>query len=151
MTIDGSSRRNLELTENIRDKNRKGSLLWVLDKTSTAMGGRMLRKWIDEPLIIKSEIERRLDAILELSNNISLLDNLKDTLRDIYDIERIIGKVSNGNVNGKDMVSLRTSLQKIPLIKDLIKNSSSSLLSEYEDELDSLEDIQDLLNKSIID
>ena len=151
MTIDGNSRRNLELTESIREKSKKGSLLWVMDKTATAMGGRALRRWIDEPLIIKKEIEKRLDGVEELFSNLSLNDDVREALKDIYDIERIVGKVSSGNVNGKDMVSLRTSLEKIPRIKEVLKNTSSEILKEYYNDLDELLDIKELLQKSIID
>ena len=151
MTIDVNSRRNLELTESIRDKSKKGSLLWVMDKTSTSMGGRALRRLIDEPLIIKSEIEKRLDSVEELSNNISLNEDLRDLLKDIYDIERIVGKISSCNVNGRDLVSLRTSLDKIPQIKEQLKNTHSKLLREYEANLDGLEDISELLHNSILD
>jgi len=117
MTIDGNSRRNLELTESIREKNKKGSLLWVLDKSATSMGGRTLRKWIEEPLIIKSEIEKRLRGVNEAFNSISFNEDLRTSLKDIYDIERIVGKISNKNVNAKDMLSLKASLDKIPAIK----------------------------------
>lgn len=151
MTIDGNSRRNLELTESIREKSKKGSLLWVMDKTATSMGGRSLKRWIDEPLIIKEEIEKRLDGVEELFNNISLNEDIREALRDIYDIERIVGKVSSGNVNGKDMVSLRTSLEKIPAIKRELSNANSPLLREYFNDLDELTDIKELLQESIID
>ena len=151
MTIDGNSRRNLELTESIREKGKKGSLLWVMDKTATSMGARTLRRWIDEPLIIKKEIDKRLSAVEELVKEISLNEDIRSALKDIYDIERIVGKISNGNVNGKDMVSLRSSLSKLPYIKELLKNTSSDLLKEYYEELDLLEDIKTLLEKAIID
>lgn len=151
MTIDGNSRRNLELTESIREKSKKGSLLWVMDKTSTSMGARALRKWIDEPLIIKNEIEKRLDGVEELFSNLSLNDDIREALKNIYDIERIVGKVSSGNVNGKDMVSLRTSLEKIPSIKEVLKGASSEILKEYYKDLDELSDIKELLQKSIMD
>ncbi|MEG1481115.1 DNA mismatch repair protein MutS [Clostridium sp.] len=151
MTIDGSSRRNLELTENIREKNKKGSLLWVMDKTSTSMGGRILRKWIDEPLISKKEIENRLSGVEELYTSISLNEDIRIALKDIYDIERIVGKIANGNVNGKDMVSLRTSISKLPLIKDLLSNCNSELLINYYNLLDTLDDIKDILLSSILD
>ena len=151
MTIDGNSRRNLELTESIREKSKKGSLLWVMDKTATSMGGRSLKRWVDEPLIIKEEIEKRLDGVEELFNNISLNEDIREALRDIYDIERIVGKVSSGNVNGKDMVSLRTSLEKIPAIKKELSNTNSPLLREYFNDLDELTDIKELLQESIID
>lgn len=149
MTIDGNSRRNLELTESIRDKNKKGSLLWVLDKTATAMGGRALKKYIDEPLIIKKEIENRLDAVEELFNEVSLNDDLRELLKNIYDIERIVGKVASLNVNGKDMISLKSSLEKIPEIKKLLKNFKRPLLVDYEKKIDDLKDIKDLLENAI--
>ena len=148
MTIDGNSRRNLELTESIREKSKKGSLLWVLDKTATSMGGRSLRRWIDEPLIVKEEIEKRLDGVEELFSNIAFNEDLRASLKEIYDIERILGKISSCNVNGRDMVSLRTSLDKIPGIKEQLKNSNSLLLKEYYNNLD---DIRDILHEGILD
>ena len=151
MTIDGNSRRNLELTESIREKSKKGSLLWVMDKTSTSMGGRVLRKWIDEPLISKQEIERRLNGVEELYLSIELNEDIKTALKDIYDIERIVGKIANGNVNGKDMVSLRTSLSKLPYIKEILSKTSSDILKDYYENLDVLEDLKELLCKSILD
>src|SRR5471030_2565587 len=149
MTIDGNSRRNLELTESIREKNKKGSLLWVLDKSATSMGGRTLRKWIEEPLIIKSEIEKRLSGVNEAFNSISFNEDLRTSLKEIYDIERIAGKISNKNVNAKDMLSLKASLDKIPAIKELLKYANSELLKEYYENLDELDDIRKLLNASI--
>lgn len=151
MTIDGSSRRNLELTENIREKSKRGSLLWVMDKTSTSMGGRILRKWIDEPLISKAEIDKRLEGVEELYSSIGLNEDIRIALRDIYDIERIVGKIANGNVNGKDMVSLRTSLTKLPAIKELLSTCKSPLLKDYFNSLDTLDDIKNLLLNSILD
>ena len=151
MTIDGSSRRNLELTENIREKSKRGSLLWVMDKTSTSMGGRILRKWIDEPLISKAEIDKRLEGVEELYSSIGLNEDIRIALRDIYDIERIVGKIANGNVNGKDMVSLRTSSTKLPAIKELLSTCKSPLLKDYFNSLDTLDDIKNLLLNSILD
>jgi len=149
MTIDGNSRRNLELTESIREKNKKGSLLWVLDKSATSMGGRTLRKWIEEPLIIKSEIEKRLSGVNEAFNSISFNEDLRTSLKEIYDIERIVGKISNKNVNAKDMLSLKASLDKIPAIKELLKYANSDLLKEYYENLDELDDVRRLLDASI--
>ncbi|SFC17514.1 DNA mismatch repair protein MutS [Clostridium uliginosum] len=149
MTIDGNSRRNLELTESIREKNKKGSLLWVIDKSATSMGGRTLRKWIDEPLIIKSEIEKRLNGVNEVFNSISYNEDLRNSLKEIYDIERIVGKISNKNVNAKDMLSLKASLEKIPYIKELLKDANSELLKEYYENLDELSDVRKLLSSSI--
>ncbi|MGG7177644.1 DNA mismatch repair protein MutS [Clostridium paraputrificum] len=151
MTIDGNSRRNLELTESIREKSKKGSLLWVLDKTATSMGGRSLRRWIDEPLIIKDEIEKRLEGVEELYNNVSFNEDLRSALKEIYDIERIVGKISSGNVNGKDMVSLRGSLDKIPGIKAQLGKCDSAILRDYFNDLDELIDIRDMLYDGIID
>ncbi|MCE5221974.1 MAG: DNA mismatch repair protein MutS [Clostridium sp.] len=149
MTIDGNSRRNLELTESIREKNKKGSLLWVIDKSATSMGGRTLRKWIEEPLIIKSEIEKRLSGVNEAFNSISFNEDLRTFLKEIYDIERIVGKISNKNVNAKDMLSLKASLDKIPAIKELLKYANSDILKEYYENLDELDDVRRLLDSSI--
>ncbi|NFT35858.1 DNA mismatch repair protein MutS [Clostridium botulinum] len=149
MTIDGNSRRNLELTESIREKTKKGSLLWVLDKSATSMGGRTLRKWIDEPLIVKDEIEKRLSGVEEVFNSIGFNEDLRSALKEIYDIERIVGKISNKNVNAKDLLSLKSSLDKLPCIKELLKNTSSELLKGYYENLDELIDVRDLLNDSI--
>ncbi|WP_271810463.1 DNA mismatch repair protein MutS [Clostridium beijerinckii] len=149
MTIDGNSRRNLELTESIREKSKKGSLLWVLDKSATSMGGRTIRKWIEEPLIIKSEIEKRLSGVSEAFSSISFNEDLRSSLKDIYDIERIVGKISNKNVNAKDMLSLKASLDKLPSIKELLGTANSELLKEYYEDLDELSDIRELLESSI--
>lgn len=149
MTIDLSSRRNLELTENLREKSKKGSLLWVLDKTETSMGSRMLRRWIEEPLVNKEKITLRLNAVEELFKDLSLNNSLKEALHDIYDIERILGKISNKNANAKDLIALKTSIGKIPNVKGIIENCTSSLLKNYHNNLDDLRDIYDLLEKSI--
>lgn len=151
MTIDSSSRRNLELTENIHEKTKKGSLLWVLDNTSTTMGGRALRKWIEEPLISKDEIDDRLNGVDELYKNISLNEDIRASLKDIYDIERIVGKIANGSVNAKDLISLKNSLTKVPAIKNLISSTTSTILKKYYDNLDPLLELTSLLEKSIKD
>ncbi len=149
LTIDINSRRNLELTENIREKTKKGSLLWVLDKTNTAMGARQLRKWIDQPLIDKTRIEKRLDSVEELVSSISLHEDLKEELKDIYDMERIIGKISSKNVNAKELLSLKNSLGKLPSVKSLLSKFNSKMLKGMYSELDELEDVYQLLEKSI--
>ena len=149
MTIDLSTRRNLELTENQRENTKKGSLLWVLDKTKTSMGSRALRRWIEEPLINKERIQERLDGVYELFNDISLNDTLREALHDIYDIERILGKVSNKNVNAKDLLVLKSSIEKIPSLKAILKDTNSKLLKEYHDSLDELRDVYTLLEESI--
>lgn len=149
MVIDSNSRRNLELTESIREKTKKGSLLWVLDKSATTMGGRTIRRYIDEPLIVKSQIEKRLSGVEELYNSISFNEDLRRALKEIYDIERIVGKISNKNVNAKDMLSLKASLEKIPELKELLKYAKSDLLNEYYENLDELSDVRTLLEDSI--
>ncbi|MBU3106721.1 DNA mismatch repair protein MutS [Clostridium gasigenes] len=151
MTIDCNSRRNLELTENLKEKSKKGSLIWVLDKTATSMGGRSIRKWIEEPLIIKSEVEKRLNGVEELCNNMYFNEDLRVSLKDIYDIERIVGKISNKNAHGKDLVSLRLSLSKIPDIKTRLKECNSNLLKEWFNDLDELLDVNELLTRSLLD
>lgn len=151
MTIDGNSRRNLELTESLKEKSKKGSLIWVLDKTATSMGGRAIRKWIEEPLIIKSEIEKRLNGVEELFNNNYFNEDLRLLLKEIYDIERIVGKISNKNVNAKDLISLRNSIEKLPGIKEHLSKANSDILREWFNELDELNDIKELLSKSILD
>lgn len=151
MTIDGNSRRNLELTENLKEKSKKGSLIWVLDKTATSMGGRAIRKWIEEPLIIKSEIEKRLEGVEELYNNAYFNEDLRDLLKEIYDIERIVGKISNKNANAKDLVSLRCSIEKLPGIKKHLSEATSTILMEWHNNLDELTDIKELLSKAITD
>lgn len=150
MTIDSSSRRNLELTENIKDKNKRDSLLWVLDKTKTSMGSRALRRWIEEPLISLEKIQERHEGVQELYNAFMDLEELRESLNSIYDIERIIGKISNKNVSGKDLISLKLSLYKVPFIKETIGKFNSSILSRYHSELDELIDIRDLLEASIL-
>lgn len=151
LNIDINSRRNLELTETLRDKNKKGSLLWVIDKTHTAMGSRALRKWIEQPLINKKTIEARLAAVEELSLKLSVLDDLKVELKNIYDIERIVGKVANKSVNAKELVALKSSLNKIPVLKDIIKNVHTGKMLEIYDGLDELRDVYDLLQSSLVE
>ena len=151
MTIDNSSRRNLELTENLKEKTKKGSLLWVLDKTATAMGGRTLRKWIEEPLIREEDIESRLNSVEELFNNVYFNEDIRECLKSIYDIERIVGKVSSKNVNAKDLVSLKASLVKLPQIKEKLSTCNSTLLSKWYSKLDTLEDITSLLSEALLD
>ena len=149
LSIDINSRRNLELTETLKDKAKKGSLLWVLDKTSTAMGARQLRKWIERPLINKISINKRLDAVEELYNNLAVREDLREALKDIYDIERLVGKISSKNVNAKELISLKNSLGRIPEIKNLLKDINSELLKDLYSNLDELKDVFDLLEKSI--
>ncbi len=151
LSIDINSRKNLELTETLREKTKKGSLLWVIDKTNTAMGGRLLRKWLEQPLIHKKLIDNRLNSVEEIINNQYLYEDLKEQLRDIYDIERLVGKISSKSVNAKELVSLKNSIEKLPKVKEILKNFNSELLTGLHNNLDCLEDIYELLNKSILD
>ena len=151
MEIDASSRRNLEITETLRDKNKKGSLLWVLDKTATSMGARMLKKWLEQPLIDPSEINKRLDSVGELKDSFMQRCELREMLAGIYDIERITGKIALGSCNARDMVSLRQSLSKIPYIKEALSQCNSNMLKEINEEIDNLQDVWELLEKAIAD
>ena len=107
MSLDISARRNLELTERMRDKSKMGTLMWVLDKTSTSMGGRLLRRWINDPLLDISEIKARNTAVKELKENLILRGDITEILNKVYDIERLAGKISYGNANGRDLISLK--------------------------------------------
>ncbi len=151
MVLDSIARKNLELTETIKDKNKKGSLLWVLDDTSTAMGGRLLRKWMEKPLIDTKEIQYRQLGVAELKNEVMKRGDIRDTLKSVYDIERLTGKVAYGNVNARDLISLKNSLQKLPGLKQIIKESSSSILQEIYTQMDTLEDITTLIEDAIED
>lgn len=151
LSIDINSRKNLELTETLREKTKKGSLLWVIDKTNTAMGGRLLRKWLEQPLIHKKLIDNRLNSVEEIINNQYLYEDLKEQLRDIYDIERLVGKISSKSVNAKELISLKNSIEKLPKVKEILKNFNSELFIGIHNNLDCLEDIYELLNKSILD
>ena len=151
MILDNIARRNLELTETLRDRNKKGSLLWVLDKTATSMGGRMLRKWIEKPLISINEIHYRNDGVSELKENLMLRGDVFENLRNIYDIERLVGKIAYGTVNARDLIALKNSLYQIPKIKKLLCNCSSSILKDMHDKLDELQDVADLIEASIME
>ena len=151
MALDISARRNLELTERMRDKAKKGTLIWVLDKTSTSMGGRCLRRWINDPLIDVKEINRRLEAVKELKDNMILRGDIVETLNKVYDIERLAGKISYGNANARELISLKNSLSKLPELKNELSQTESPMLRELYDGLDELKDITELIEKSIID
>ena len=151
MALDINSRKNLELTERIKDKNKKGTLLWVLDKTETSMGGRLLRRWINDPLVNIDDINLRLDAVEEIKNNLFLHDGIVDALKSIYDIERLAGKISYGTVNARDLISLKNSIMQLPELKSVIQNVNSDFLKIINDEVDILTDIYELIDKSIVD
>ena len=151
MALDINARRNLELTEKLRDKSKKGTLLWVLDKTSTSMGGRLLRRWISDPLIEVKEINERLDAVEELKNDIILRGEITESLKGVYDIERLAGKISYGNANARDLNALKASSSKLPAIKKLLENSNSKMLKKLYESLDTLDDLYELIDKAIVD
>ena len=151
MSLDLNTRRNLELTEKMRDKSKKGTLLWVLDKTSTSMGGRMLRRWINDPLIDVNEINKRLDSVKELKDSQMLKGEIIDSLKRVYDIERLIGKISYGNANGRDLISLKNSLGQLPDLKLVLSKCNSKLLKELYEELDELKDVHKLIDESIVE
>ncbi len=151
MSLDINARRNLEITEKLRDKSKKGTLLWVLDKTSTSMGGRLLRRWLNDPLIDEKEINKRLGAVEELKNDIILRGDIIDNLKKVYDIERLAGKMAYGNATPRDMITLKNSLIKLPEIKSTLAGVRSEYLTEICSNIDELQDIFKLIDISIVD
>ena len=151
MSLDINARRNLEITEKMRDKSKKGTLLWVLDKTSTSMGGRHLRRWLNDPLIDTLEINRRLEAVKELKENVMLKGDVIDNLKKVYDIERLAGKMAYGNANARDMITLKNSLARLPDVKQVLQNCDAPMLKDIYENLDELQDIYELIEKSIVD
>ena len=151
MLIDSSTRRNLELTETMREKQKRGSLLWVLDKTRTAMGSRMLCNYLKMPLLEKPEIEKRLDAVENLCKRPVERDEIREYLNAVYDLERLIGKVSYKTIKPIDMIALKNSLAVLPYVKMLAGDMSSELLKDCSEEIDDLADIHGLIDLSILE
>jgi len=149
MILDYACRKNLEIMESLYDGKKTGSLLWVLDKTSTAMGARLLRKWLERPLIDVLRIKERQDAVEELFNDYFLRAGLKEQLKNIYDIERLTGKLVCGNANARDLLAIKTTIMKLPKIKQTISTCKSKLLNHIYEHIDTLEDIYLLLDESI--
>ena len=149
MLLDRNTRRNLELTESLRGRTKKGSLLWLLDKTSTAMGGRMLRSWIEQPLTDRAMIERRLDAVEELAGEHVLSMTLAEELQGVYDVERLLSKVSYKSINARDCLSLCASLKKVPRIRRLLDSCRSGMVSELRTMLDPLDELTGLLERAM--
>ena len=149
MTIDLSTRRNLEITETMREKNKKGTLLWVLDKTNTAMGARMLRSWVDMPLINSGKINERLDSVETLKSDPILRADIIEKLDKIYDIERLIGRIVYGSANARDMIALKVSLNQLPELKELLSTIDNELISKLTLNLDLATDVKDLIEKAI--
>ncbi len=151
MIIDTSTRRNLELTETMREKQKRGSLLWVLDKTKTAMGARTLRKFTEQPLLDKEEILRRQDAVSELKDDHILREELREYLSPIYDLERLLGRISYRSASPRDLIAFKNSLEMLPHIKTLLRNAQSAMLSELTEDIDTLEDLYTLVDEAIVD
>lgn len=151
MSLDINARRNLEITEKMRDKSKKGTLLWVLDKTSTSMGGRLLRRWLNDPLVDTVEINNRLNAVKELKDDMILRGEIEENLKKVYDIERLSSKMSYGNANARDMVTLENSLAKLPEVKKSLEKCSSTMLKDLYNNLDELQDIKELIERAIVD
>ena len=149
MVLDMFTRSNLELTQTIRGSKKKGSLLHVLDKTSTAMGGRLLRKYVEEPLVNKKKIENRLNVIEEIKDDFMLREDLNEILKNVYDIERICGKIAFEKVTPKEMIHLKNSIEKLPDLNNIINSSNANILKKYIEEMDDLNDIYNLIDESI--
>ena len=149
MMIDSSTRRNLELVETLREKQKRGSLLWVLDKTKTAMGARLLRSYVEQPLIDKSEILKRQDLIIWLKENEIIREELREYLNPIYDLERLITRITYQTANPRDMIAFRNSLQMLPAIQTLLKDIDGALAEEIRNDFDCLTDLYELLLSSI--
>ena len=149
MLLDSSTRRNLELTETLREKQKRGSLLWVLDKTRTAMGARMLRSFIEQPLIDKETIEKRLEAVGVLTNDGISREEIREYLNPIYDLERLLGKISYQTANPRDLIALQSSLKMLKPIRMVLEDFKGELLQEIYEEIDPLEDIYHLIESSI--
>ncbi len=151
MHLDASTRRNLELTETMREKQKRGSLLWVLDKTKTAMGGRLLRSCIEQPLLSMEEMNRRLDIVEELGRNNVYRDEMREYLQGVYDLERLLGRISYKTANARDLIAFKNSLFLLPHIKTILKELDSDLAVEICNELDPLSDIYSMIDKAIIE
>ncbi len=151
MVIDSSTRRNLELVETLREKSKRGSLLWVLDKTKTAMGARLLRSYIEQPLIEKKEIEQRLLAVAELNKHVITREELREYLHPIYDLERLITRITYQTANPRDLIAFKNSIQMLPPIKSLLSDFSTPLLQEIAKDFDTLEDIFEKIEAGIIE
>jgi len=151
MILDQHTRRNLELTETVHERTRRGSLLWLLDRTRTAMGARLLRRWIDKPLLSRAAIEERLDAVDKLHADLMLREELRDALNEIYDLERLVGRIAYGSANARDLVALKTSLRQAPKITGLCASSGSPALARLVDNVGTCADIADWIEAIIVD
>ncbi|QUW21913.1 DNA mismatch repair protein MutS [Sporosarcina sp. Marseille-Q4063] len=149
LSIDANSMRNLELVQSIRNGTKEGTLYWLLDETVTAMGARKLKMWIHQPLAEQVKIETRLDTVTELVEDFFLSDDLKTNLREVYDLERLAGRISMGSANGRDLAQLRNSLRQVPNLKDALANSGKKHLTQFAEKIDVCQDARDILEMSI--
>lgn len=151
MRLDLNARRNLELLETMRNKEKRGSLLWVLDKTRTAMGKRLIRAWIEQPLLSPAQISRRLNAVEELSGDAILRDSLAEQLTGIHDLERLMSRIVYGSANGRELRSLASAAAKLPGLKVLLKDARSAMLSGIHQDMDTLDDVLELIDRAIVE
>lgn len=151
LLMDINTRTNLEIHETMRSREKKGALIGILDRTQTAMGGRLLKKWLEQPLLDIKLIESRLDMVEYLTENPFDLNEIKDRLREVYDIERIVSRISNGNSNGRDLVALKNSIREIPGLKVVLENTGLDHFIKLQGEMDGLNDIHELLDAAILD
>ena len=151
MILDTSTRRNLELTETLREKNKKGSLLWILDKTKTAMGARLLRSFLEQPLIDKTEITKRQEAVQMFVNSAIEREEIREYLNPVYDLERIISRIGNKTANPRDLIAFKNSLSMLPHIKQILDGFENSLLNSINQDMDALLDIAELIERSVLE
>lgn len=151
MSVDLTARRNLELTETMRNKEKKGTLLWVLDKTKTAMGKRLIRKYIEQPLVNLAVITRRQNAVMELCSQSILRDELCEQLSKVYDLQRLMTKVIYGSVNPRELKALSYTVEALPKIKELTAQFESSLLKELHEGINTMQEIHRLVESAIVD
>lgn len=149
LVLDAAARRNLEITETLRAKGKRGSLLWHMDKTRTALGGRLLRQWVQQPLIEREQIELRLGALEALIQKPMLLEDFKDLLDQIYDLERLISRITCGTANARDLLSLKQSLSVLPTLKELLQEWDAPLIAQYREDLDLIKDVHDIIEAAI--
>lgn len=149
MHLDLNARRNLELLETMRNKEKRGSLLWVLDKTHTAMGKRLIRSWIEQPLLSPAHISRRLNAVEELTQDSILRGSIAEQLTGIHDLERLMSRIVYGSANGRELRSLSSALMRLPKLKDLLKSVKSNLLTGVYEDIDVLDDVYSWLKKPL--
>lgn len=151
MKLDATTRRNLELTASLRNNSRWGTLLWVLDYTNTAMGGRLLKNWLEQPLVDTELIQWRLDAVEELASNLMLRQQIKGYLGQVYDLERLVGKITYGTATARDLLALRKSIDYLPALKTLLQQCQAKALMSIQEALDDLHDLNNLLHQALVD